>query len=406
LMRQGKLEVSTMVASDIFIEEDKETGLLYAKARYYDADTGKFLSEDAWEGDNMIAPSLHRYLYGYQNPTVWVDPTGNAPEDRKIVKKDGSTHYRYDAPDLSEQRTNDRRAQRQASADAEVTTRRAQSVARDESARQKATAHVDRQKSQSEELNSQYNKSLDKHKGGQPISKWSFDNKLAKDAELVRESPGKVQSETNDEFVKRHLGSGSGRTHSRALNQKGVEIAKNGEQFLDSFSPTNVENLAGPIIKVAATGVAVYKGGKLIAQSGKADEVVDGTKKLGDYSIAGKQRGAITVKAGGRYASALPVVARGSKEWNEAVKALSGSGKVKLNYRTATATDAKTLLRQARGSMDRRKNYAKDKGQTYRKGYEVHNVQNARELGAKNDLQHLNWKDGKSGGHIYYNNPN
>jgi RHS repeat-associated protein len=79
LMRQGKSQVSTMAASDIFIEEDKETGLLYAKARYYDPDTAKFLSEDAWEGDNMIAPSLHRYLYAYQNPTVWIDPTGNCP---------------------------------------------------------------------------------------------------------------------------------------------------------------------------------------------------------------------------------------------------------------------------------------------------------------------------------------
>ena len=43
-------------------EEDKETGLLYAKARFYDPDTGKFLSEDAWEGDQMIAPSLHLSL--------------------------------------------------------------------------------------------------------------------------------------------------------------------------------------------------------------------------------------------------------------------------------------------------------------------------------------------------------
>ena len=60
-------------------EDDKETGLLYAKARHYDPDTGKFLSEDVWAGDNLIAPSLHRYLYGYQNPTVWVDRTGNAP---------------------------------------------------------------------------------------------------------------------------------------------------------------------------------------------------------------------------------------------------------------------------------------------------------------------------------------
>ncbi|WP_413665077.1 RHS repeat-associated core domain-containing protein [Microbulbifer sp. CNSA002] len=58
-------------------EEDKETGLIYAKARFYDPDTGRFLSQDAWEGDSTIAPSLHKYLYAYQNPTVWVDPDGN-----------------------------------------------------------------------------------------------------------------------------------------------------------------------------------------------------------------------------------------------------------------------------------------------------------------------------------------
>ena len=73
-------------------EEDKETGLLYAKARFYDPDTGKFLSEDAWEGDNTIAPSLHRYLYAYQNPTVYVDRDGNqaqlAQEATKVVVRD------------------------------------------------------------------------------------------------------------------------------------------------------------------------------------------------------------------------------------------------------------------------------------------------------------------------------
>ncbi len=60
--------------------EDKETDLLYAKARYYDSDTGRFLSQDAWEGQNDLPPSLHKYLYAYQNPTVWVDPTGNIQE--------------------------------------------------------------------------------------------------------------------------------------------------------------------------------------------------------------------------------------------------------------------------------------------------------------------------------------
>jgi len=61
-------------------EEDKETGLIYAKARFYDPDTARFLSQDAWEGDNTLAPSLHKYLYAYQNPTVYVDPTGNVVE--------------------------------------------------------------------------------------------------------------------------------------------------------------------------------------------------------------------------------------------------------------------------------------------------------------------------------------
>jgi len=51
LMRQEKTQVSTTLVLVLFIEEDKETGLLYAKARFYDPDTGKFLSEDAWEGD-------------------------------------------------------------------------------------------------------------------------------------------------------------------------------------------------------------------------------------------------------------------------------------------------------------------------------------------------------------------
>jgi RHS repeat-associated protein len=60
-------------------EEDTETNLLYAKARFYDPDTGRFLSHDAWEGDRMMPPSLHKYLYVYQNPTVWWDPTGNSP---------------------------------------------------------------------------------------------------------------------------------------------------------------------------------------------------------------------------------------------------------------------------------------------------------------------------------------
>jgi len=102
-------------------------------------------------------------------------------------------------------------------------------------------------------------------------------------------------------------------------------------------------------------------------------------------------------------ATDLPVIKPGTKEWKNAVDNLSGLGKEKSNYRTATATDAKALLKEARGNMNRSKNYT---NKTYKKGYETHNGQNSRELGAGNDLQHLKWKDGKSGGHIYYGKPN
>ncbi len=55
---------------------DAATGLYYAKARYYDPELGIFLTEDPFEGQLDTPPSLHRYLYAYQNPTVFRDPTG------------------------------------------------------------------------------------------------------------------------------------------------------------------------------------------------------------------------------------------------------------------------------------------------------------------------------------------
>ncbi len=57
-------------------EKDNETNLYYFKARYYDPDTGRFLNQDAYLGDINTPPSLHRYLYAYANPTVYVDLTG------------------------------------------------------------------------------------------------------------------------------------------------------------------------------------------------------------------------------------------------------------------------------------------------------------------------------------------
>ncbi len=61
-------------------EHDEKTGLIYFGARFYDPDTARFINQDSYLGESLTPPSLHRYLYAYGNPTVWVDPTGNYNE--------------------------------------------------------------------------------------------------------------------------------------------------------------------------------------------------------------------------------------------------------------------------------------------------------------------------------------
>jgi RHS repeat-associated protein len=48
----------------------------YAKARYYGAGRGSFISVDPWDGDPTSPVSLNKYLYGYANPGAYVDPDG------------------------------------------------------------------------------------------------------------------------------------------------------------------------------------------------------------------------------------------------------------------------------------------------------------------------------------------
>jgi RHS repeat-associated protein len=57
-------------------ELDDETGLYYARARFYDPELGRFLSEDPLAGEAETPPSLHRYLYAFDEPTLYVDPSG------------------------------------------------------------------------------------------------------------------------------------------------------------------------------------------------------------------------------------------------------------------------------------------------------------------------------------------
>ena len=64
-------------------EFDKETGLYNAKARYFDPQLGRFLTQDSFLGQIDAPPSLHRYFYANANPTRFIDPTGHAPEEGK-----------------------------------------------------------------------------------------------------------------------------------------------------------------------------------------------------------------------------------------------------------------------------------------------------------------------------------
>jgi len=58
-------------------EHDENTGLIYFGARYYDPDTVRFINQDPYLGQASVPASLHRYLYAYSNPTVYVDENGN-----------------------------------------------------------------------------------------------------------------------------------------------------------------------------------------------------------------------------------------------------------------------------------------------------------------------------------------
>ena len=57
---------------------DAESGLYYVNARYYDSSTGRFITEDTYEGKYTDPLSLNRYTYCHNNPTRYTDPTGHA----------------------------------------------------------------------------------------------------------------------------------------------------------------------------------------------------------------------------------------------------------------------------------------------------------------------------------------
>ncbi|MHB8876881.1 MAG: RHS repeat-associated core domain-containing protein [Myxococcaceae bacterium] len=70
---------------------DTETGLIYARARYYDPELGRFLSRDAFEGSLNDAPSLNRYAYVKANPLRYWDFDGYEDAPTKTIYKTTET---------------------------------------------------------------------------------------------------------------------------------------------------------------------------------------------------------------------------------------------------------------------------------------------------------------------------
>jgi RHS repeat-associated protein len=52
------------------------SGLIHLRARYYAPSQGRFMSRDAWEGDNYQPMSYNLWLYVYVNPVNLTDPSG------------------------------------------------------------------------------------------------------------------------------------------------------------------------------------------------------------------------------------------------------------------------------------------------------------------------------------------
>jgi RHS repeat-associated protein len=57
-------------------QEIDASGLYYYKTRYYDVETGRFLSRDRWTGDHRSPQTLNKYVYCVNNPLKYSDPTG------------------------------------------------------------------------------------------------------------------------------------------------------------------------------------------------------------------------------------------------------------------------------------------------------------------------------------------
>jgi RHS repeat-associated protein len=71
--RTGETENDFLYAGEQF---NSATGMYFLRDRYMDPSTGRFISQDRWQGllDDPI--TMNRYLYANANPVMFTDPTG------------------------------------------------------------------------------------------------------------------------------------------------------------------------------------------------------------------------------------------------------------------------------------------------------------------------------------------
>ncbi|MGC2237821.1 MAG: PKD domain-containing protein [Pyrinomonadaceae bacterium] len=72
--RTGATDNNYLYAGEQF---DADLGFYYNRARYLNVETGRFISQDSYEGNSSEPKSLHKYTYTSGNPVTNTDPSGN-----------------------------------------------------------------------------------------------------------------------------------------------------------------------------------------------------------------------------------------------------------------------------------------------------------------------------------------
>ncbi|MGA1842659.1 MAG: RHS repeat domain-containing protein, partial [bacterium] len=57
-------------------QNDMNIGFYYLRARYYNTETGRFITTDPFWGNTFDPLSLHKYIYAHENPVNNIDPSG------------------------------------------------------------------------------------------------------------------------------------------------------------------------------------------------------------------------------------------------------------------------------------------------------------------------------------------